>query len=86
MASTPIRPAERPPPPSVPDLLVAPELAALSILDVALEIVVAALLADGEARRAQGAAGREAVASNRGSLARLLALIEERINAGSTTV
>lgn len=46
MASTPIRPAERPPPPSVPDLLVAPELAALSILDVALEIVVAALLAE----------------------------------------
>jgi hypothetical protein len=46
MAPTQFRPAERPPPPSVPDLLVAPELAALSMLDVALEIVVAALLAE----------------------------------------
>jgi 3-deoxy-D-manno-octulosonic-acid transferase len=61
--------------------------AARRVTDAAeLAEVVAALLADGEARRAQGAAGREAVASNRGSLARLLALIEERINAGSTTV
>jgi 3-deoxy-D-manno-octulosonic-acid transferase len=42
---------------------------------------VASLLADGEARRVQGAAGREAVASNRGSVARLLQLIEERISA-----
>jgi 3-deoxy-D-manno-octulosonic-acid transferase len=46
---------------------------------------VASLLADGAARLAQGTAGREAVASNRGSVARLLALIAERINAGSAT-
>jgi 3-deoxy-D-manno-octulosonic-acid transferase len=45
---------------------------------------VAALFADGERRRAQGAAGREAVASNRGSLARLLTVIEERLSADST--
>jgi 3-deoxy-D-manno-octulosonic-acid transferase len=60
--------------------------AARRVSDAAdLAQAVGTLLADGEARRAMGATGREAVASNRGSLARLLALIEERINAGSTT-
>jgi len=39
------RPA-RPPLPAPPDILVAPELAALAILDVALETCIAALLAE----------------------------------------
>jgi 3-deoxy-D-manno-octulosonic-acid transferase len=60
--------------------------AARRVADAAqLAEAVATLLADGDARRAQGAAGREAVASNRGSLARLLALIAERLTAESTT-
>jgi len=60
--------------------------AARRVTDAAeLGEAVDSLLADGAARLAQGAAGREAVASNRGSVARLLALIEERINAGSAT-
>ena len=61
--------------------------AARRVTDAAeLGEAVDSLLADGAARLAQGAAGREAVASNRGSVARLLALIEERINAGSGTL
>jgi 3-deoxy-D-manno-octulosonic-acid transferase len=60
--------------------------AARRVTDAAeLGEAVDSLLADGAARLAQGAAGREAVASSRGSVARLLALIEERINAGSAT-
>jgi hypothetical protein len=38
--------AARPGPPTVPDLLVAPELAALALLDAALQITIAALLAE----------------------------------------
>jgi len=44
-ASPHVRP-DRPRPPTVTDLLVAPELAALALLDAALQITIAALLAE----------------------------------------
>lgn len=46
MAPSPHARAERRPPPTVPDLVVAPELATLALLDAALEVAVAALLAE----------------------------------------
>jgi hypothetical protein len=46
MAPSPHAHAERRPPPTVPDLVVAPELATLALLDAALEVAVAALLAE----------------------------------------
>jgi 3-deoxy-D-manno-octulosonic-acid transferase len=51
---------------------------ALIIVHDAVELAAALtrLLADPQARAAQGAAGREAIAANRGALERLLGLIE----------
>jgi hypothetical protein len=46
MIPSPRAPAQRRPPPTVPDLVVAPELATLALLDAALEVAVAALLAE----------------------------------------
>jgi hypothetical protein len=46
MAASPHAHPERPPTPTVPDLVVAPELATLALLDAALEVAVAALLAE----------------------------------------
>jgi 3-deoxy-D-manno-octulosonic-acid transferase len=45
---------------------------------------VAALLADEALRRKQGASGRESVAGNRGSVAKLLAMIEERLSSAES--
>lgn len=46
MARRPYQLPTPPSPPSVPDLLVAPELAALSLLDLALDVAASALLAE----------------------------------------
>jgi 3-deoxy-D-manno-octulosonic-acid transferase len=57
--------------------------AALEVADArALERALARLLADPEERRRRGASGRDIVEANRGSVARLLALMEPLLPAG----